>query len=562
MDQQPEIILQLQANVLERIAVGARLEETLRELCALVEGIVPESICSSMLLAPDGTLRVAAAPRASEELIEALNGLVPSDLAGSCGTAVYQRQAIFVGDTSCDPRWSQFRDLARKFKIEACWSVPIFSRQQAVLGSFAISHLEPREPTAFDKQILKTASQLAGIAVERNISEKAVQQAQKLESLGVLAGGIAHDFNNLLVGILGNAHLAISQIEPGSSASEPIGEIRKASERAADLIKQLLAYAGRGKVSIETVDLCTMMKEMAELLRSSVPRKIELECSFPDESLWVDADVTQLRQVGMNLVTNAADSIGSGAGIVSVHSGVMTADRTYLSKCQAGDHLPPGDYNYMQIRDTGCGMDEEMMGKIFDPFFTTKANGRGLGLAATLGIVKAHGGALSIDTGPDAGTTFRVLFPRARADADVADRDERPRGECRGAPATILVVDDEEMVLNVTKQMLEHIGYHVLTAGSGRDAVTLARELGDELDLVVLDATMPGMDGEETFRALRKLRTDLPVAFCSGHGPVDGAALVAGRRRTAFIAKPFSPETLYRTVARLLPAEVGVVANR
>ncbi len=554
MDHQSETILQLQADVLERIAVGAGLRETLAVACRLVEGMVPGSICSIMLLSPDGTLEVAAAPRASAELIEGLNGLLPSDMAGSCGTAVFQEKPVYVRDTSTDPRWSQLRKLALEFRIEACWSVPILSRENGVLGSFAISHAEPREPTAFHRKVLKAASWLAGIAVERDLSEKAVQQAQKLESLGVLTGGIAHDFNNLLVGILGNAHLALSEVDPSTSTFSLIGRIQEAGERAADLIDQLLAYAGKGEARVEAVDLRSIMKELTELLRSSVSRDVVLEFDSSDECLWVDADATQIRQLGMNLVTNAADSI-AGGGRVSVRTGAMTADQIYLRRCYVGSTLCPGDYNFVEVRDTGCGMDACTIERIFDPFFTTKEGGHGLGLSATLGIVKAHGGALWIDSKPGMGTTFRVLFPRERGTR--ADSRRRQSDVERSDTATVLVVDDEELVIAVTERVLAHDGYRVLTERSGAGAIARARDLGDELDAVVLDVSMPGMNGEETFRALRDLRDDLPVVFCSGHGTVEGRALVRGRRQTTFVAKPFSPENMRQALSRLLRRSRG-----
>jgi len=555
MPDQVEAVLRLQTAVLEKIAAGAKVEETLTGLCSLVEGAVPGSICSVMLLRPDGTLGVAAAPQAPAELIRQLDGLVPSDMAGSCGTAVFQQRPVFVGDTAADPRWSTMREVARQFKIGACWSVPIVSREGTVLGSFAISHLERREPTAFHERILKTASHLASVAVERSQVDQAMQQAQKLESLGVLAGGIAHDFNNLLVGILGNAHLALAHTAPEATAASSIRRIKVAGERASELVSQLLAYAGRGKVCVQTVDLRGVLEEIIQLLRSGVPRTIALESRAHDAPLWIRADVTQVRQVAMNLVTNAAESIDSGTGTVQVSTGVMTASADWLRRCAGGSDLQPGEYAYLEVRDSGAGMDQETVERIFDPFFTTKTSGRGLGLAATIGIVRGHGGALVIDSRPGAGSTFRVLFPRApAAELPAPARPAAPDGGAGDAPAgtTILVVDDEELVREVTEQSLSRAGFRVVTAADGNSAVQILRRLDRAIDAVVLDGTMPGMSGEATFQALRGIRGDLPVLFCSGHGALDGAGLVANRPHTAFVAKPYSPAALCAQLALLL----------
>jgi PAS domain S-box-containing protein len=380
--------------------------------------------------------------------------------------------------------------------------------------------------------------------------ERRILQAQKLESLGVLAGGIAHDFNNLLVGILGNADLALRETESSPSAKKRIAEIRKAAQRAAELTRQMLAYAGKGQLSRGRLNLPDLIGETARLMRSAMPKNTRFElCPSPDP-IWIEADETQIGQVVMNLITNAAESCVAGGGEVRVTTGVVEADRAYLDGSHFDNTLPEGSYAFVEVADTGCGMDEATLKRIFEPFFSTKFTGRGLGLAASLGIVRRHEGALRVTSAPGGGTTFRVLFPLAAAEP-APQPVARAAVEWEGA-GRILVVDDEEDVRSVAEEMLRSIGFDPITVPGGTEAIQQLQRHGDSLVAALLDMTMPDMDGETTFSELRRVRADVPIVLSSGHGLEHGSRWADGKTRVAFLAKPYTVDGMRETFRRLL----------
>jgi len=378
---------------------------------------------------------------------------------------------------------------------------------------------------------------------ERRQLEMRVRQAQKMESLGVLAGGVAHDFNNLLTGILGNAELALMDLSPVSPAWESIEGIQTAAMRAAELSRQMLAYSGKGKFVVEPIDLSEVVKEMTHLLRTSVPKKTVLQLDLAESLPAVKADATQIRQVVMNLITNAAEAIGEESGVISVTTGTMECDRSYLRSTYPVEDMSEGVYVYLQVSDTGCGMDGETQQRIFDPFFTSKFTGRGLGLAAVLGIIRGHRGGLKVYSESGRGTTFKILLPAANESARTTAGESVDAEPMQGS-GTILLVDDENTVRSIGKRMLERAGFVVLTAVDGRQAVELFRGHADEIACVLLDLTMPHMDGEETFRALRQIRRDVPVVLTSGYNEQDVISRFAGKGLAGFIHKPFQNAAL------------------
>ena len=368
--------------------------------------------------------------------------------------------------------------------------------------------------------------------------EVELQQAQKLESLGVLAGGIAHDFNNLLMGVLGNAEIALLELPPESPARGELANITTAAQRAAELTKQMLAYSGKGKFVVEALNLSKLVEEMAHLLQVSISKSVVLKYHFADNLPTIEADASQIRQVVMNLILNASEAVGETSGVVTVSTGMIEADRSYLAQTYLDENLPEGHYVSLEVADTGCGMDEQTQQKIFDPFFTTKFTGRGLGLAAVLGIVRGHGGALKIYSEPRRGTTFKILFPASRRPAKESLDASATAREWRGS-GVILVVDDEETVRIATKRMLETIGYTVLTAPDGRAALEIFRSRVDEIVLVLLDLTMPRLGGEETYRELRRIRPDARVLLSSGYNEQEITSRFAGKGLAGFIQKPY-----------------------
>jgi PAS domain S-box-containing protein len=391
---------------------------------------------------------------------------------------------------------------------------------------------------------------------ERRRLDLQVQNAQKLESLGVLAGGIAHDFNNLLVAVLGNAGLALMELPPESPARETVKAIEIAAQRAADLTRQMLAYSGKGRFVIEMLNLSRVVEEMSHLLEVSISKRARLEYHFAPGLPQVEADATQIRQVIMNLITNAADAVSERGGAISLSTGVIHADAGYLAGAYIDSDLTEGDYVFVEVADTGEGMDEETRQRIFDPFFTTKFTGRGLGLAAVLGIVRGHKGAIRVESQLGRGTTVTVLLPAALTPASFARGVPEPVSKPSSpGSATVLVADDDETVRNVTRRILERSGYSVLLAVDGREAVALYAANGHQIDIVLLDMTMPRMNGEETFQALREIDPHVRVLLTSGYTEQDATERFAGKGLVGFIQKPYRPAELTERIEAALAAE-------
>jgi PAS domain S-box-containing protein len=402
---------------------------------------------------------------------------------------------------------------------------------------------------------LQIGSQQAVLIAIRDVTdqqalERRMLQSQKLESLGVLAGGIAHDFNNLLTGILGNADLARAELSPLSPACASLEGIEGAARRAAELCRQLLAYSGKGRFLIEPVDLVELVEEMGHLLAVSITKKVVLKYHFGKGVPPVEADATQLRQVLMNLIVNASEAIGERSGVISVTTGLANCDAEYLRGCFSADGTQPGDFAYVEVADTGQGMDKATLDRIFDPFFTTKFTGRGLGLAAVLGIVRGHRGAIKVYSEPGRGTTFKLLFPiaeqfPAKAHAPQESNDLTTRGP-------ILLADDEETVRNLGRRMLEKAGFTVLVASDGREALEAFRLDKDNIALVILDLTMPHLDGDACYRELRQVRSDVRVLLSSGYNEQDVVTRFAGKGLAGFIQKPYTTQELLAKVKQAL----------
>ena len=397
---------------------------------------------------------------------------------------------------------------------------------------------------------------------EKLALERQVRHAQKLESLGLLAGGIAHDFNNILMAILGSADLALDELSPMSPARDNLQTIVKASKRAAELAKQMLAYSGKGRFVVEPIDAGGLIEEISHLLEVSISKKSVLKHNLAQNLPTFDGDVTQIRQVIMNLITNASEAIGDKSGVIALSTGAMDCDRAYLDDInevvRAGlDPPSEGVYTYIEVADTGCGMDAETIEKVFDPFFTTKFTGRGLGMSAVLGIVRGHKGVLKITSEVGKGTTFKVLFPanELHDNGFAVQRKGEAEGKDWCGSGTVLIADDEETVCTVGKQMLERLGFSVLTAPDGREALKVFREHADEFVCVLLDLTMPHMDGEEAFRAMRRLHPGVRVILCSGYNERDATQRFAGKGLAGFIQKPYNMTTLREKLTEVLRDE-------
>lgn len=383
---------------------------------------------------------------------------------------------------------------------------------------------------------------------ERARLRSRMQHAQKLESLGVMAGGMAHDFNNLLVGIMGNAGLAMMELTPDHAAWDSIVEIELAASQAAELTRQILTYAGACSFSTQELDLSKILKEMGQLMAPGVSKKATLNFELASELPNVQGDTSQLRQVVMNLVMNASEALEGKPGTITIRTGLVEADRSYLTGGMLGPERPVGDYVFLEVEDDGCGMDVTTRDRIFDPFFTTKFTGRGLGLAAVLGIVRGHNGDIQVESVPNRGTLFRVLFPASEAPAmEFSEPEHHDEQEERVQP-TILVIDDEETVRKVARSALEREGFHVVSAQDGSEAVEILQERRAEIDGVLLDLSMPKMDGEEVLGAIREMDTEMPVILSSGY--MDDAAEQRLRQVgfTGFLPKPYAPMELVESL--------------
>lgn len=386
---------------------------------------------------------------------------------------------------------------------------------------------------------------------ERRRLEEAVRQTQKLESVGVLAAGVAHDFNNVLTAILGNVSLVRRRLSSGDGEKQLdqlLAEAERAGNRAADLVRQLLNYAGKGRREIRPVDICHVTKDALAIVQASVSKKITIRHDIPATCPTIEADVGQLQQLMLNLVLNAAESIGEQHGEVSVGVRIRDVSDAELAERYAGFALPSRPYIEIQVRDTGAGMDEETRQQIFDPFFTTKFMGRGLGLAAALGIVRAHGGGIAVESAPGRGSTFTVLFPAEQVSETpmtVADSiTESARGH-----GMVLVVDDEVAVRSMMQNSLEDLGYTVLTAEHGAQALELFDRSARKIELVLLDLIMPVMDGAETARELHARDPSVPILITSGVGDHPMLRHLGDVRIAGFVPKPFAPDQLAQAVA-------------
>jgi len=385
--------------------------------------------------------------------------------------------------------------------------------------------------------------------------ERRLLHAQKLESLGVLAGGIAHDFNNLLMAVLGNLDMALLDLSEASPIRDNIEQAIQATRRATHLTRQMLAYSGRGRFVVTHTNLNELVQENADIFRTAIARTIEMDVRLAPEPCIIEADPGQIQQVVMNLITNASEAIGEKTGTIVLSTGSRVLDEGFLGKSLLEEKPDPGRFGCIEVSDTGCGMDEETIRRIFEPFFTTKFTGRGLGMSAVLGIVRGHRGAIFVDSAKDKGTTITVAFPLL--ESAIASVAKKPLSPLRTtgvstASGTILVVDDEETVRTVCAALVARLGFKTVTAANGEEGLKAFAERAPELVCVLLDLTMPGMDGVEAFHEMKKIRPDVPVILCSGYNQQDATRRFTGEGLAGFIQKPYRIDSLREMVKEVL----------
>ena len=528
------------------------LSETLEAMVHIVEAKTEGLRCSILLVDPEHEyVTVGAGPSLPANYNAAVEGLRIEPAVGSCGTASYWNVPIVVEDISQDPLWKELREAAAIAGVSSCWSVPITATSDGeVLGAMALYDAKPNAPTQHQMDVLEIAARMVGLAVERDRLEEQLRQATKMEAIGVLAGGGAHDFNNLLATVMGNAELAMMTLPEDAKARQMLQRIVTASVTATGLCNQMLTYAGRGASSIETLDCNALVRELGELLKVALSKKVSLVYDLHETPLGVLADRSQLRQVVMNLITNASDALGDSAGRVVIGTSASTYSCEDPELRHTNSTLAPGEYMRVWVTDTGIGMSPTTQAKIFDPFFTTKTGGRGLGLAVVQGIVQSHRGAISVESAPGAGTTFSVLLPRVALPDD--DPLMVPEGGTDPPSGRILVVDDEYPVREVLVGALEHAGYSVVEACDGQEAGDVFRREGNSIDCVLLDLSMPKLDGEEVFAELREIRSDVRVILSSGFTEQEMMNRFQGAGLAGVVQKPTQIHVLLARVAEAL----------
>jgi PAS domain S-box-containing protein len=453
-----------------------------------------------------------------------------------------------IGDMLGKSFWNEFPDASTP-ELEASFREAEQARKPHNFQSFIKTRNSYWEQNLYPSQ--EGWSVFFRDVTERRRFEERTRHAHKLESLGILAGGIAHDFNNLLTAILGSASLIQEELDADSPVRPLAENIIHASERASQLTRQMLAYSGRGRFIVEPIDIAQQVKEISALLESSITAQVQLILDLRTDGIFVDADSSQIQQLIMNLVINGAEAIGSMGGRVVVSTRLQHLDSQFSTDNLAGDNIEPGPFILLEVHDTGAGMDQATLSRIFDPFFTTKFTGRGLGLAAVLGIVRGHRGAIKVYSNPGRGTTFKVYFPVSSGQVlpkPVAAAID-PHGD-----STVLVVDDEEVVQKLARSTLERYGYHVLIASNGKEALEMVECAAGEISLVLLDMTMPIMAGEETLAHLKSVRPDLKVIASSGYNEVE-ALRRFGDGVAGFLQKPYRASQLVEKVKLTLLQE-------
>lgn len=476
-------------------------------------------------------------------------GRVVSVNRQACETLGYTREelealTVFDFDAGITPQlWQEHRAKTRESGARTFRSTHRRKDGQEIPVEVSVK-LFTFEGELYSVSFAKDISERVTAEQNRAKLEARVLQSQKLESLGILAGGIAHDFNNLLMAILGNLEIARCEAPSLAGETSVLRDAEAAAKHAADLCRQLLIYAGKGNSKAEPVDVSKLLGDQAHVLEVTASKGTRLVLNLAASLPLISADVSQLRQVFMNLIINAGEAIGNAPGIVSITTSTVSCDHDYLEGFLATQPLEPGQYVSIEVSDTGCGMDAATRQKVFDPFFSTKTSGRGLGLSAVRGIVGNHKGGIRVYSELNKGTTFRLLFPVPRTLDPTLP--EHPSSSPWQGKGLVLLVDDEAPLRRLGKRMLARLGFDAILAEDGVHGLAAFRENRDKIRYVLLDWTMPEMGGGETLRELRQIDPDLPVILASGHAPDDILRQVGVGRVSALVRKPYNLEELAR----------------
>ncbi len=505
---------------------------------------------------------VRKAAERSESRYRTLSEAMPqivwtADHPGGDWDYVNQRWSRLTGANSARAfgrGWLDFVDPDDRTRVAAAWNDAVTSaaplelecRMRPESGSPRL-HLVRALPLFQDEVPVKWLGTCTDIEEQRR-AERLLHQRQKLESIGILAGGVAHDFNNLLVGIIGGVSYALEVLPRDHELRGILENALKSGDRAAHLVRQMLAYAGKGSFQVEDVDLGQVLRGTADLLGATMPRSINMKILIPPDLPPIRTDATQLQQIIMNLIINASEAMPSDRdGLITLRAEVANLE---TPRSTDSGELAPGDYVSIEVRDNGSGIDPGVLHRIFDPFFTTKFTGRGLGLAAVQGIVRSNRGSIDVESTPGKGTAFHVLLPAAERASGIAQ--PAPKPEEASARGRILVVDDEPVVSNTARLLLERAGHLVSVAFGGEEALGILSAGPRDFSLVLLDLNMPGMNGEQTLARIRDIDPDLPVIICSGYSERELRQRFEGRPVSGYLQKPFHPGAIREKVAALL----------
>lgn len=543
----------IRTRTMTLIANGAKLPEILESIVAGVESESPSMLCSILLVDPSGErLRLASAPNLPSFFNEQIDGMAVAPDAFVCGAAAHGNVLVVVEDVRHDSRTAQYRELAERVGIRACWSQPFSDSSGRILGTFAVYYREAHRPSVDDLRLITAASHLAAIAAERKQLEEQFLRAQRMEGIGTLAGGIAHDLNNVFAPIIMGAQLLKDDtLDP--NAKPVLANIEKSARRGANLVRQVLTFARGVAGSREALNLESIVSDWETIAGNTFPKNIVVTRNLPPGLPPVRGDRTQIEQVLMNLCVNARDAMPTG-GKLSISARVRHVDAK-LARVHPG--VAAGDFVELEVADTGVGMSAELLHRIFEPFFTTKKTGQGtgLGLSTALGIVRSHGGFMEVKSAIGGGSAFRVFLPAAddALPKPTAPADERTRSRGRGE--LILLVDDEPAILSTVSQALVALGYKVIQAENGREGLKQVERQRTAIAAVVTDLMMPVMDGHEFVAKLEQLAPELPLITASGFdGGAKHSTAVTGKY--PHLAKPYSIDALAEVLSTTLKTRV------
>jgi len=563
---QLELREQTRLEILEKMATGAPLNSLLDAIVTFVEKNSPGALCSILIANDEGTrLLHGAAPSLPNFYNEAVNGLRIKQGVGSCGTAAFLRKRVVVEDLREHPYWKGFEP-AFRVGLCSCWSEPVLSPEGELLGTFATYHREPRSPSSNEIALIESAAHLASIAIgrvrdneRRSSLEEHVRQMQKIEAIGQLAGGIAHDFNNLLTPILGYAEMMSKSLGAEHPCLPKVNGILLAAHKSKDLVKKLLSFCHKQNLTKTHIDLNRAIDSFKDIIRRTVRANISLELRLSPDGAHILADQGQMEQILLNLSVNAQDAI-EGNGAITIETRRILFDDEYV-KLHPG--VKPGGYVLLTFSDDGCGMTDEVMRHIFEPFYTTKATGRGtgLGLATTFGIISQHDGHIKVRSEVDKGTTFSMYFPENIPTGRTSAKPMVKQQKHVQSDKTILFIDDNEMILDMARMILEMHGYTVLLASTPSKALDMATSHEGSIDLLITDVVMPEMNGPELYERLLAVHPKLPVLYISGYK--DDVVLRGGapEEDVVFVPKPFTSEQLMGRIEQILHTERDEQSN-